>query len=265
MDLIVQETNKIEQLLRYILCVASSAEGFEKELSPIQLIKYAYLVDVDYAKQHDGNSYTGIDWQFYHYGPWNLNLFKMIEPALVSAGACRKTIPSIYDKDSVRFYFQNETSCDDLGFKIDLRVQGSVQHYFRKFGNDTTRLLNFVYNTKPMVHSVPNQSIDLSICKTSPAYVVNKLEEPVYTERHKKLLRQKSQTFLQGIRKKIEIKKQARKKAWKPQPRYDQLYAENIGLIDSEINPSELQNLSGTAEIDQSVWKSETRRASDNE
>jgi hypothetical protein len=70
---------------------------------------------------------------------------------------------------------------------------------------------------------------------------------------------------LQGIRKKIEIKKQAKKKAWKPQPRYDQLYAENIGLIDSEINPSELQNLSGTAEIDQSVWKSETRRASDNE
>ena len=36
----------------------------------IHLIKCVYLADLAYDKEHNGQTYTGIPWRFYHFGPW---------------------------------------------------------------------------------------------------------------------------------------------------------------------------------------------------
>lgn len=257
------DSKKIEQLLQYILSVSSSADGFDKELNRIQLIKYVYLVDLDYAYHNEGKTYSGIDWQFYHYGPWNTDLFKKIDPALISAGATKKVEPTIYKKDSIKYFFKKEQSLDNMGFKIDLRVQGSVQHYFRVFGNDTSRLLAFVYNTKPMLHASPNQNLDFKVCMKGETFVQTDVKAKELTIRQRKKLKQKTQKLRQKIRQKIELKKKRKSLLKAPEPRYDEVYLNGIAVIENDIDSSELNLLSGFSSVKEDVWDSEMRKASD--
>ena len=255
---------KIEQILKYILSVASNEDGFDRELNPIHLIKYVYLVDLDYAFYNKGETYTGINWQFYHYGPWNTELYRKIDPVLVSAGAKKKIFPTKYEKDSIRYFFERELSYDKLGFKMDLGVQGSIQQYVRRFGNDTSKLLSFVYNTKPMVNATPNQVLDFKVCMKGEAFAKTKVSAKELTVRQQKKMKQKVQDLRQKMKKKIEGKKKRKALLKPPEPRYDKVYFNGIDLIEEEVESPEFKELKGKAKINSNVWKSEMRRISDN-
>jgi hypothetical protein len=45
---------------------------------------YVYLADLAYAEANRGKTFTGIDWQFYKFGPWSQTVNDRIEPALVA-------------------------------------------------------------------------------------------------------------------------------------------------------------------------------------
>jgi hypothetical protein len=68
----MMKSSKIDLLIQYAILIAGQEdEYFDRQLGPIHLIKYVYLADLAYAEHNYGETFTGIDWQFYKFGPWS--------------------------------------------------------------------------------------------------------------------------------------------------------------------------------------------------
>ena len=77
------DSARVDLVIQFSLLVAGEEDdNFSRQLGPIHLIKYLYLADLSYAKRNDGKSFTGIDWQFYNFGPWSAAAHARIEQAL---------------------------------------------------------------------------------------------------------------------------------------------------------------------------------------
>jgi len=252
---------KIDLLLQYALVAAGQGSGWDRELGMIHLIKYVYLADLEYAKRHDGQLYTGIPWRFYHFGPWAEEVYQRIEPALMAIGAEKRIIPNPHDeKDVIRWTKSDDDLFDTLGNQLDLIVMGCIQRDVRRFGSDTAALLDFVYRTKPMVTAAPDEFLNFNIMSNEtisaePAQAGIALKEP--TVRQKK----KRKSALLDLKKRINARldeKQNRLIASAAPPRYDEIFFDGIKWLNSSseepLEPGEY-----TADISDKMWKSKAR------
>ncbi|MCP4706124.1 MAG: SocA family protein, partial [candidate division Zixibacteria bacterium] len=155
--------HKIDLLIKYVLAVAGQESGWDREIGAIHIVKYIYLADLAYARHHNGETYTGIPWQFHHYGPWSYDLYELIEPILDKVGARKKQIQSEYDKDFVRWSNTDDNLFDTIDDQIDIIVAGSIQKNHRKFTNSTYDLLHHVYRTKPMLYAAPDEYLNFAL------------------------------------------------------------------------------------------------------
>ena len=88
-------TGNVDLVIQYSLLAAGDEDDYiDRQLGPIHIIKYVYLADLVYAKHNNGQSFTGIDWQFYKFGPWSQAVHARIEPALKAIHANRNQFPS---------------------------------------------------------------------------------------------------------------------------------------------------------------------------
>src|SRR5260370_3431635 len=111
-----------DRLLQYVLVVAAEEDDWrDRELGPIHFLKYAYLGDLAYATRHDGQSFTGAKWQFYHFGPWEAQVHDRIEPALSAMVANKKTLQNArYDSDFSRVALQlDRRELDAIGQELE--------------------------------------------------------------------------------------------------------------------------------------------------
>lgn len=77
------DTDKIDLIIQFALLAAGDEDDFfDRQLGPIHLIKYVYLADLSFAKRNNGESFTGVDWEFYKFGPWSQQVNERVEPAL---------------------------------------------------------------------------------------------------------------------------------------------------------------------------------------
>ena len=250
--------DRVDQLLQYILAVAGQESGWERELGMIHLIKYTYLVDLTYAQYHKGQTYTGLNCVFHHFGPWSVDCFKRIDPALKAAGATKKTIESDKYDDFIRWCADDYDLHEKLHNQIDLTVAGAVLKFVKKFGNDTYGLLDFVYKTEPMLNAAPEEVLEFM--HTAVADDLIKDEERVEpTARQKKKRRQKILDFKERLNKRLEEKVMARKSDACPlPPRYDDVFFEGLEQLEQAAGmiPEEGEYL---ATFDKNVWKSKAR------
>lgn len=256
MDLKIQ---RLDNLLQYILTVAGQNDPLNRELGMIHLIKFVYLADLAYAKYHDGESYTGLTWTFHHFGPWSVECFKRIEPALEAISARRKTIKSAKYDDFVRWYSDDYEVFEQLNDQMELSVAGAVQKYVREFGSDTYGLLDFVYKTEPMLKAAPEEVLDFR--HVAVADVETEDEEPKVelTARQKKKQRQKILAFKEQLNRRLDEKVKARKTVTCPlPPRYDDVFFEGLAKLDEATGtpPAEGEYL---AVFTEDVWKSKAR------
>ncbi len=92
---------RIEEVFGYALAVAAQADHpRDRELGPIHLLKYLYLADLAHAETHDGETYSGVSWRFHKFGPWAVEAFQQIEPAMAHLGAGCRQFASSYRDDS---------------------------------------------------------------------------------------------------------------------------------------------------------------------
>ena len=170
--------NRIDLLLQYILVVAGQESGWDRELGMIHLIKYAYLADLTYSKYQKGETYTGLPWKFYHFGPWSVELYNRIEPALQEIEPTKRVIESPkYDKDFARWSISDDRLFDELGNRLDLSVMGAVQRDVRLFGTDTRALLDYVYKTEPMIMAAPGELLNFNIAENQIKEIEEKTTE----------------------------------------------------------------------------------------
>jgi len=88
------KSSKIDLLIQYAILIAGQEDDYlDRQLGPIHLIKYVYLADLAQAERNCGETFTGIAWQFYKFGPWSQAVNERIEPALAAIGANKNHFP----------------------------------------------------------------------------------------------------------------------------------------------------------------------------
>jgi hypothetical protein len=256
------QKSKLHKLLQYILSVASQNDPFEKELGPIHLIKYVYLADLDYARYHKGQTYTGLEWKFHNFGPWSFECFREIEPAFQSIEADRREIESQYSDDSVRWSVSDDYLHKSLTNEMNLTIMGSVQKNVRKFGTDTHNLLDYIYKTAPMINAAPDEIIDFKLAASfgaSDEINEEKTPDSELTKRQKKKRQQKLTEFKQHLNERLEKKISADKgTTCQPSPRYDDIFFEGLKQLD-EAAGTQPEGAEYVAYFEEDVWKSGVR------
>jgi len=255
--------DRTDLVLQYIAAVAGQETGWDRELGMIHFIKYVYLADLEYSKSHNGTTYTGLPWIFHHFGPWSVDCFNRIEPALKAIGATKRTIASDTYKDFDRWSVDSDELFDRLGNKLDLAVAGAVQKYFRKFGSDTYCILDYVYKTAPMISAAPGEPLDFTHVLSIKNISTDEEIRSDLTPRQIKLRRKKLSEFKERINQRLERKVQEnRMKTCPLPPRYDEIFFEGLAQIDAAA-ASELAGGEYIAEFSDDIWKSKARHDPD--
>lgn len=250
---------RLDLLLQYILSVAGQNDPYDRELGNIHLIKYAYLADIAYAGQHNGETFTGLPWKFHHFGPWSVECYQRIEPALAAVGATQRTLESREYDDFVRWSVNDEKLFDRIGNQLDLSVMGAVQKYMRMFGTDTYALLDFVYKTEPMLSAAPGEMLDFKSIESLKKILKDDEPEVAITARQRKQRRKEFFAFKEKLNRHLEEKiKDNRSKSCPLPPRYDDVFFEGLAQLDAaaEKLPAEGEYI---ATFTEDIWKSKAR------
>ena len=255
---------KTDFLLRYALAVAAQNDEYtDRQLGPIHLIKYVYLADLAYAKTHAGQSFADVEWRFHNFGPWSLEVFNRIDPALSAIGATRKEVSHPkYEDDFVRWMLDDDDLAKEIASSLPYSVSLAIQHAVRTFGSDTSSLLNHVYLTKPMLKAAPEEVLDLTLeIDVDESYRESTEKTPAVSLSRKK--KQERKRKLQDLRALIRERLDERDRnpelvATDPPPQYDEVFQEGLACLNMEAGHP-LEAREEQAAFSDEVWKSRAR------
>jgi hypothetical protein len=252
------DIQRVDLLLQYALAVASEEDDFKnRRLGAIHLIKYVYLADLAYAEK-SGFSYTQAPWIFHKFGPWSVEVFNRIPPALKSIGAECHSFQSQYEDDIIKWSVHSDYLLRDLELKID-RVPGSaIKKSVHRFGADTESLLTHVYLTRPLLTAAPKESLNFNQVKVSEdanEYTVQN-EREFSSKKNNKIINQ----VKKQIQAKLAFKKAQTKKCVNSfiEPRYDTVFFQGQEWLDS-LEGNSVLPLKGEATFSAEIWKSKAR------
>lgn len=263
----MSNTEKIDRLLQFILLTAGEEDEYtDRWLSPIHLIKYVYLADLAHARNNNGETYTGLNWKFHHYGPWEVTCYERIEPALLAVDAEKRVFQSkYYEDDRDRWYARNSEIYYMLNNQLPLAITGTISSAVHSHGSDTGGLLHYVYKTLPMITAAPGERLDFS--KESVDHEIDANiadQEPTcgLTARQKKLRKIALKKLKVKLRKKLDTRKaesSVKETSVKYMPsRYDDVFFEGLAALDRHAGiPIEPGNYKAIFSDD--VWKSKAR------
>lgn len=134
-----------------LLSILSEAETRNFQVGKTQLVKYLYLVEVEYFRETD-KRLTDLEWKFYFYGPYAFEL----EPIFDLPEFLKEEIQLKNGKTFNKFAVaETLTKYKDI---VDAKVSLIIKRVIGEWGNKALQeLLDFVYfETEPM-ESVKNR------------------------------------------------------------------------------------------------------------
>lgn len=153
---------KVAQIIRFALAKARREDHGSGSLGVIHLLKLLYLADLAHSQAHGGESFTGISWIFYHYGPWDKGAWEtttavLEDPEIESVAYTGQN----FEKRTYRFIDESlaHRLFEDLDTSLPKEVTRAVGNAVHEFGSDTNRLLHYVYLTDPMRAANPGGPI----------------------------------------------------------------------------------------------------------
>ena len=256
---------RVQELIKFILAEAWQDEDYKnRALGPIHLLKYIYLADLYYAAKNEGHCFTGIDWQFYKLGPWNLELQHELPSAAKAIGANLQTFESRYTDEGKNWSLPDDhpdykSASKPIPTSILFRLRADI----RKYGAATNDLLHYVYLTPPMTNAAPWQLLDFNYAYS--AEQCNSIQSPTIprtslTAREKK---KKKDRFEEIKAKMATMREEKQKRRVKPAPpRYDEVFYNGVADLDA-LAGEEMPNSGGTLSISEKIWKSNWRKDAD--
>lgn len=235
----------------YALAVAAQADDWrDRELGPIHLLKYLYLADLEYARSHGGESFSGIGWWFHKFGPWAVEAFQQIEPAMAALRAERREFTSRYRDDNVRWKLPPD-QLENRESGLPSEVARALSNAVREFGSDTSALLHHVYRTEPMLRAAPGDRLELPGAEPEPE------QDPAPpAPAPTRLSKTKVKKMREEMRRRLNRKRESRRTvAPDPPPRYDEVFARGVAWLDGP----EAEVRSGRVSFSRDVWTSRAR------
>ena len=253
---------RIYNIIQYSLLVAGLEDDpFDRDLGPIHLIKYVYLADLAHAEYHNGETYTGVDWKFHNFGPWDNSVNDCIDPALNEIGALKKVLESRYEgkEDFKRYSLADYDLFEKKGNTLPLVISARLQNDIHKYKKDTSGLLGHVYRTPPMLAASPGESLDFSLAvkkkKEKPAGEI-KWDQLTIKKKKKfneamKMIRENKKTR-QGIKDKGFVRSPIK-------PLYDDIYFNGLEWLDS-LAGDPIPEQEFEAHFSDDIWHSQSRK-----
>lgn len=261
------DVSKIDKVIQFALALAGQEDDFkDRSLGPIHLVKYVYLADLIYAERK-GDTFTGVEWKFHNFGPWSLEVFSRIDPALAAIGAERKALPSSFsDDDYYRYSLNRETDPESFGKDLPIVISGRIKQLVHLFTADTPTLLNHVYLTKPMLSAAPGESLDFSLVYETSSKDVAEQETdfPSLSNKAQKRRTQGVNAVKAMVRERLAEKLQQKKiapRGYTP-PRYDEVYKEGQYWLES-LAGEPVKEFKGEVKFSSEIWKSRFRHDPD--
>jgi len=257
--------DRVDTILQFALLIAGDQDDYvDRQLGPIHLLKYVYLADLAYIATRE-ETYTNTPWKFHNFGPWSSEVFNRIDPALEAIHAQKYQLPSDYgdNDDYFRWQIQDEQLLAARERALPSLVAHRIRKDVRKYGKDTAALLHYVYRSAPMLSAAPGQTLDMSLAKfdrTSVSSGEGGLRFGALSNKKKKRFRER----IREIRREHSNRNIPSNRLVNPvpNPRYDDIYKRGIEWLDSlagtAFGPTDL-----TADFDNTVWTSTTRRGED--
>lgn len=270
------DLGRLDLVLQYALAAAGQEDPDQRELGPIHLIKYAYLADLAYAETHSGETFTGVAWRFYHFGPWAAEVNDRIEYAAELAGARRRTFESAkHEGEFARFSVVDDTLFERLQRQLPWEITSAVKRAVHEFSSDTSSLLHYVYVTKPMLKAAPGELLSFgdepasTLCQAEPAlahdeaapvFEVDVLENESPARSSWKARRKRKETVAklrQEVRRRLEARLARPAIPVRP-PRYDEVFFDGVKWLDDQAG-GPIQPFEGEAVFSPDIWKSPGR------
>jgi hypothetical protein len=259
------DINKLDLVIQYALLVAGLEDDyFNQLLGPIHLIKYVYIADLANARRNNGETYTGVEWKFYKFGPWSQSVNERIEPALTAIHANQSIFQSDFEdrENWVRWNKHDENLLQTIERQLPPFIIRDLKRDVHKFGKDTPSLLDYVYKTNPMLSAAPNDLLDFSLESSIPLCE----ERNNHVLRMNNLSKKKQKNFAERIKMIREDRNSKASKKIKlvtpPTPRYDEVYSQGLEFLERQAGP-DLSEKFIVVEFSDEVWKSKTRKAKD--
>jgi len=131
------------------------------------LIKLLYLLDVFAAEDSGGKTWTGFEWRFVHFGPYDGAAQAVID-GLVGHGIHAEQGYSDSGKEytlySLMEFGAKAMSLADLA--IPVHVRNRIRQIIGKYGSSLPQLLEFVYfRTAPMQEARPGDALSFDKCE----------------------------------------------------------------------------------------------------
>ncbi len=247
------KASQVEAVLGHALAIAAQADrSRDRELGPIHLLKYLYLADLAYAEKHGGESYSGTRWRFHKFGPWATEAFLALEPSMAAVGASRRSFPSQYREDNARWSLKDRReSLESKESRLPAEVALTVARAVRRFGSDTSALLHYVYQTRPMLRAAPGEPLDLTPTQPEDAAASPRPEASAV-----KLSKTKVKKLRAAVQERLTKRKTARSLIEpSPPPRYDEVFAAGAEWLDGPGHAP----IAGRLSFSDDVWHSRSR------
>ena len=155
---------KSQRFIEYLIgFIAAYAKEVGVCLSKTQLIKFLYLADLFYAREHR-QTLTGWPWRYWHYGPYCEEAAGAIDIAQQKGIILTQTGPEneIFiegTKYPVGVYEQH----------IPIEILHSLKSHIKRLAGDLTALLSYVYSeTEPMIEAEYGDLLDFSYAQKLP-------------------------------------------------------------------------------------------------
>jgi hypothetical protein len=260
------DISRVDKIIQYSLLVAGDEDDyFDRELGPIHLIKYVYLADLNYAASNNGETFTGVKWQFYKFGPWAQEVNSRIEPALLCINADKKTFQSDYeDRDEwVRWTASDNSFKKELEGELPLVIKAALRRDVHQFGKATPELLSYVYSTKPMLCAAPLEYLDFSNLTTpTEDFPHEQSSSDSLSFKKQKTLKANLRNLRIQNAEKLSAKRKNNLVTPPVSPRYDEVYFEGLKWLDS-LAGEKIQEGKKDVGFSDSIWKSSSRCGDD--
>lgn len=155
-------TPKSEQSAAILAILLETKQAGVGKVTRTALIKYLYLLDLWFAEESGGATFTKAEWKFHHFGPY--------ADALASALDFLSTQPAVEHEDRDRtdksyslYWLGAAAQVKPLEALVPQDVRIRLEVAVRRFANDLSSLLSYVYfETEPMRNARPGDLLSFT-------------------------------------------------------------------------------------------------------